>query len=114
MCLCVVFWLVSPGFAATITVESDGSGDYTEIQPALDAAADGDTVRVGVKKAGVSSVAYSGRKNSAKAGVSCERAREGLLSGKSSHRRCFLCRRRESPAWSPTVPGCCRLPRSHS
>ncbi len=32
--------------AATITVDRNGGGDYTEIQPAIDAAADGDTVLV--------------------------------------------------------------------
>ena len=34
-------------YSATITVELDGSGDYTQIQPALDAAASGDTVLIG-------------------------------------------------------------------
>jgi hypothetical protein len=38
---------VQSGLAATITVEKDGSGDYTQIQPALDAAASGDTVLIG-------------------------------------------------------------------
>lgn len=38
---------VQIGFSATITVEKDGSGDYTQIQPALDAAASGDTVMIG-------------------------------------------------------------------
>lgn len=33
--------------AATITVRRDGSGDFATLQPALDAAADGDTVLVG-------------------------------------------------------------------
>lgn len=33
--------------AATISVEKDGSGDYTQVQPALDAAASGDTVLIG-------------------------------------------------------------------
>ena len=32
--------------AATITVDLDGGGDYTEIQPANDAAADGDIVLI--------------------------------------------------------------------
>ena len=35
------------GLAATITVEKDGSGDFTQVQPALDAAASGDTVLIG-------------------------------------------------------------------
>lgn len=33
--------------AATITVRRDGSGDHLTIQPALDAAAEGDTVSIG-------------------------------------------------------------------
>lgn len=33
-------------FAATLTVKQDGSGDYTVIQSALDAASPGDTVLV--------------------------------------------------------------------
>jgi hypothetical protein len=33
--------------AATITVRKDGTGDYTQVQPALDAAAEGDTVLIG-------------------------------------------------------------------
>jgi hypothetical protein len=33
--------------AATLTVERDGSGDYATIQPALDAAATGDTILIG-------------------------------------------------------------------
>lgn len=35
------------GSAATIIVRGDGSGDFTTIQPALDAAASGDTIRIG-------------------------------------------------------------------
>jgi hypothetical protein len=38
---------VHTGLAATITVEKDGSGDFTQVQPALDAAASGDTVLIG-------------------------------------------------------------------
>ena len=33
--------------AATWRVERDGSGDYTTIQPAVDAAASGDTILIG-------------------------------------------------------------------
>ena len=33
-------------FAATLSVKQDGSGDYTVIQDALDAASPGDTVLV--------------------------------------------------------------------
>ena len=40
LCLCAVC------HAATITVDLNGGEDYTEIQPAIDAAADGDTVLV--------------------------------------------------------------------
>ena len=35
-----------PVFAKTITVDLNGAGDFTEIQAAIDAAADGDTVLV--------------------------------------------------------------------
>jgi hypothetical protein len=37
----------TPLLAATWRVELDGSGDFTEIQPAVDAAAAGDTIRIG-------------------------------------------------------------------
>lgn len=37
----------SSSYAATITVQQDGSGDYTQIQPALDACAAGDTLLIG-------------------------------------------------------------------
>jgi len=37
----------SGSFGATLRVERDGSGDFTTIQPALDVAADGDTVLIG-------------------------------------------------------------------
>jgi len=43
----IVVAAVQGGLAATITVEKDGSGDYTQVQPALDAAASGDTVLIG-------------------------------------------------------------------
>ncbi|MFH2054292.1 MAG: hypothetical protein ABIK96_17705, partial [bacterium] len=39
--------LPSLGHAATITVMQDGSGDFVEIQPALDAVASGDTLLIG-------------------------------------------------------------------
>lgn len=38
---------VSAASAATITVEQGGSGDYTQIQPALDSCASGDTLLIG-------------------------------------------------------------------
>ena len=37
----------TPASAAVITVEKDGSGDYTVIQDAVNAAASGDTIRIG-------------------------------------------------------------------
>ena len=40
------FLLCPPCAAATITVDLDGAADYSEIQPAIDAAQDGDTVLV--------------------------------------------------------------------
>jgi hypothetical protein len=46
--LCLAF-IAGPGvhlFARTLTVDGAGSGDFTRIQPAIDAAADGDTVLV--------------------------------------------------------------------
>jgi hypothetical protein len=45
--LVVCLGVAGPALAATITVEKDGSGDYTQVQPALDAAASGDTVLIG-------------------------------------------------------------------
>ena len=42
--LCLV---AGPGLAATWYVEKDGSGDFDDIQPAVDAAAGGDTIRIG-------------------------------------------------------------------
>lgn len=38
----------TPGLASIWTVEKDGSGDYTIIQDAVDAAASGDTIRIGL------------------------------------------------------------------
>jgi len=43
----VLAMLASVGQAATLRVERDGSGDYATLQPALDAAAAGDTVLIG-------------------------------------------------------------------
>ncbi len=40
------FGLSVPAWAATLTVDLNGGSDYTDIQPAIDAAADGDTVLV--------------------------------------------------------------------
>jgi hypothetical protein len=41
-----VFGLAIPAWAATLTVDLNGGADYTDIQSAIDAAADGDTVLV--------------------------------------------------------------------
>ena len=43
----LVLALSSASIAATITVQQDGSGDYTQIQPALDVCASGDTLLIG-------------------------------------------------------------------
>lgn len=43
----LVALLASVAAASTWSVQRDGSGDFTTIQPALDAAADGDTVLIG-------------------------------------------------------------------
>ncbi len=43
----LALFLAPPGFAATISVQRDGTGNYTTIQPALDAAAAGDTILIG-------------------------------------------------------------------
>ncbi len=43
----LALFLAPPGLAATISVQRDGTGNYTTIQPALDAAADGDTILIG-------------------------------------------------------------------
>jgi Right handed beta helix region len=42
-----LFFSVSPVWAATYTVEKDGSGDFTVIQDAVDAASAGDTILIG-------------------------------------------------------------------
>lgn len=39
--------LALPSSAGVIFVEKDGSGDFIDLQPAADAAADGDTIRIG-------------------------------------------------------------------
>lgn len=43
----IVALLASVAAASTWSVQRDGSGDFTTIQPALDAAADGDTILIG-------------------------------------------------------------------
>jgi len=43
----LALFLTPPGLAATISVQRDGTGNYTTIQPALDAAAAGDTILIG-------------------------------------------------------------------
>ena len=40
----VLLTAISPAWAVTFTVEKDGSGDFTIIQDAVDAAAPGDTI----------------------------------------------------------------------
>ena len=45
--LIVLGLAANAAIAATITVRKDGTGDYIRIQPALDAAASGDTVLIG-------------------------------------------------------------------
>ena len=46
--LCWILWLITGvSWANTITVLKDGSGDYTLLQPAADAAAPGDTLLIG-------------------------------------------------------------------
>ncbi len=49
-CLTLVLLLLIPtlSYAKVFYVEKDGSGDYTVIQDAVDAAASGDTIRIGV------------------------------------------------------------------
>jgi hypothetical protein len=49
-CLILAFLLVGPtqSFSKVFYVEKDGSGDYTVIQDAVDVAASGDTIRIGV------------------------------------------------------------------
>ena len=39
--------LLPTGFAATLTVNSDGSGDHSSVQAAVDAASSGDTISIG-------------------------------------------------------------------
>ena len=46
MLVAVLLAIGAPCGAATIVVDPGGGGDFTEIQPAIDAAADGDTVLV--------------------------------------------------------------------
>lgn len=45
--LAIMLLVCGPAVAATITVERDGTGDFMVLQEALNAAADGDTVRLG-------------------------------------------------------------------
>jgi hypothetical protein len=45
--LAIMLLVCGPAVAATITVERDGSGDFMVLQEALNAAADGDTIRLG-------------------------------------------------------------------
>ena len=45
--LILVITCVSVAHSATLTVRRDGSGDFTTIQPALDAATPGDTIDIG-------------------------------------------------------------------
>ena len=47
LCALILSAAAQVAVAATITVEKDGSGHFTQIQPALDAAASGDTVLIG-------------------------------------------------------------------
>ena len=42
----LLFLLVANLFAATLTVKTDGSGDYTSIQAAINASSNGDIVLV--------------------------------------------------------------------
>ena len=43
----LLLMLPSPASAATVTVSLDGTGDFTDIQAAIDAAVDGDEILVG-------------------------------------------------------------------
>ncbi len=45
--ICILMITCGPATAKTWHVEKDGSGDYTVIQDAVDAAASGDTIRIG-------------------------------------------------------------------
>ena len=58
--LCIAL-LVAPAAAATITVAADGTGDYTSIRAAVDAAESGDTVyiRNGMYTEGIGSISIS-------------------------------------------------------
>lgn len=47
LALAIVLAAAAPALAATWTVEKDGSGDFTIIQDAIDAAAPGDSIRIG-------------------------------------------------------------------
>lgn len=47
LCLLLLLPVVTAASGATITVRRDGAGDYSAIQPALDAATDGDTILIG-------------------------------------------------------------------
>jgi hypothetical protein len=47
MCFILLLPAVTAASGATITVRKDGSGDFAVIQDALDAAASGDTIRIG-------------------------------------------------------------------
>ena len=43
----IVLWGVEPAHGAVWRVEQDGSGQFTTLQPAVDAAASGDTILIG-------------------------------------------------------------------
>ena len=43
----IALLMVPSSFAATIAVNADGSGEYTSVQSAVDAASSGDTIQVG-------------------------------------------------------------------
>jgi len=46
--LCICFVFLSPSAdGAVLYVEKDGTGDFTIIQDAIDAAGDGDTIQIG-------------------------------------------------------------------
>lgn len=47
ICIAVALGLATIASGATISVRKDGAGNYTTIQPALDVAADGDTILIG-------------------------------------------------------------------
>ena len=61
-CLATVFAIRTPCDAAVFTVDLNGGGDFTEIQPAIDAAADGDTVLVLAGEYGITEpIIFSGK-----------------------------------------------------